>query len=338
MTIPNGLLPGKLPLEAHWKRADHKGMRVDFPRGEFFHEVSDGPQSQYARAHGGSVMVIGDPEPARWVPPKPAPKMGKFRNFPANVDELAARCSANLICTEEFEIIGNHAGGGSIAFPVRLKGSGLLAWVKPAVAAGDNARTAAHEKIVADFAHALGFPVAPVMLSRMTKGHGLPLIVALSFATLKQPTPWNGVAGILSDKHKAALRPQLSAMLALHCWIDDHDHDWNEGNALFECDADGTARTVFYDYGHSLTHQWNPPAAAPVRDWRRRQGPWSHAGQTEINDAIDLIAKLAVNDWRLIIERIPPDCLAPALGGHLITALIERRAHLANFLNIAGAP
>src|SRR5579863_2438401 len=104
-----------------------------------------------------------------------------WRHFSTDLEELARRCIAESFCREEFEIVGTRAGGGSIAFPVRLKVSGRLAWVKPAVAAGDNARTAAHEKIVADLAQEFGFPVAPVMLSRMTQGHGLPSIVALSF-------------------------------------------------------------------------------------------------------------------------------------------------------------
>jgi hypothetical protein len=259
--------------------------------------------------------------------------MPKFRNFPADIEDLAKQCAADPLCTEEFEIIGTRAGGGSIAFPVRLKASGRLAWVKPAVAAGDNARTAAHEKIVADLAYALGFAIAPVALSRMTKGHGLPPIVALSFAALKQPKSWSGVLATLTDTHKAALRPQLSAILALHCWIDDHDHDWNEGNALFECDSNGAARTVFFDYGHSLTHQWTPPAAAPVRDWKRRNGPYSYTEKSEIIHAIEPIGKLAVKDLEAIIKRIPPDCLAPDLGTHLITALDQRRAQLGTLLN-----
>ena len=195
-----------------------------------------------------------------------------FRYFSKDTEALAHACE-ELFCNEEFEIIGNRVGGGSIAFPVRLN-SGALAWVKPAVAAGGNERTAAHEKIVADLAHKLGFAVAPAMLSRQIKGHGLPQVVALSFAALKQPSTWNGVSGRLTDEHKKALSTQLSAILALHCWVDDHDHDWNEGNALFECEANGAARAVFYDYGHSLTHAWNPPTPAPIRDWTRRQGPW----------------------------------------------------------------
>lgn len=264
--------------------------------------------------------------------------MFQIRKFSADVDDLAKQCVSEPLCKEEFEIIGTRAGGGSIAFPVRLKGSGKLAWVKPAVAAGDNARTAAHEKIVADLALALDCPVAPVALSRQTKGHGLPTIVALSFATLKQPKPWNAIIGIMTDAHKAALCPQLSSMLALHCWIDDHDHNWNDGNALFECDADGNARTVFFDYGHSLTHQWKPPAAAPVRDWKSRNGPWSLTEKSRIIHAVERIEKLAVNDLEAIIKGVPDDCLPPDLRKGLFTALVQRRTQLKTLLDLTGAP
>lgn len=263
-----------------------------------------------------------------------------LKNFPAQSEALAKRCASDLFCTEEFDVAGGRAGGGSGAFPVKVNGFVPPAWVKPASDAGDNARTAAHEKIVADIACALGFPVAPVMLSTMTKGKPVPLpgTVALSFGVLTQPKPWNGVAAIMNDDHKAALCPQMSAMFALHCWIDDHDHSWNEGNALFEIHADGTAATVFYDYGHSLTHQWAPPAAAPNRPWQQRQGPWNLAKVPDIIQAVELIEKLAINDLEAIIKRIPHDCLAPDLGSNLITALDERRTQLRNLMNLIGAP
>jgi hypothetical protein len=278
------------------------------------------------------------PLPPQWIPPKPRPLAASIRNFTADVEEMAKEYAADVFCDEEFEIIGGRAGGGSIAFPVRLKTSGRLAWVKPAVAAGQNARTAAHEKIVADVGYALGFPVAPVALNERTKGHGLPEVVALSFATLKQPRPWNGIKGALTNDHKAALSPQLAAILALHCLIDDHDHNWNEGNALFEIESGGAARTVFYDYGHSLTHEWTPPAAAPVRDWAARSEPYNIAENTHIIHAVELLERLAVKDLQAIITRIPVSCLAPDLGKHLITALDARRTQLKTLLNLAGAP
>ena len=91
-----------------------------------------------------------------------------------------------------------------------------------------HALTAAHEKIAADLGHALGLPVAPVLLSKQTKGHGLPNIVALSFATLKQPTQWGAV--VADGGQRADLRPALAGMWGFHCWIDDHDHNWSDGN------------------------------------------------------------------------------------------------------------
>jgi hypothetical protein len=266
--------------------------------------------------------------------------MPKLRNFPANSEALAKRCASELFCVEDFDVAGGRAGGGSGAFPVKVNGFVPPAWVKPAAAVGDNTRTAAHEKIVADIACALTFPVAPVMLSTLTKGKPVPLpdTVALSFGVLGQPKPWSGITAIMSDNHKASLSPQMSAMFALHCWIDDHDHNWNEGNALFECYADGSAAVVFYDYGHSLTHQWTPPGAAPNRNWQQRQGPWSVTKMPEIIHAVELIEKLAINDLEAIIRRIPPNCLAPDLGNHLITALDQRRAQLRGLMNLTGAP
>ena len=101
-----------------------------------------------------------------------------WRRFSSHIEDTARKLAGDLFSTEKFMIVGNRQGGGSIAFPVTLSSSGLRAFVKPAVAAGNNARTAANEKIAADLGYALGLPIAPPILSRETKGHGLPPTVA----------------------------------------------------------------------------------------------------------------------------------------------------------------
>lgn len=269
--------------------------------------------------------------------------MGDFRNFPDS-SETTAKHSTELECTKKFEITGNRLGGASGAYPVKVDGPLCPAWAKPANANADNAHTPAHEKIVADLAHKLGFPAAPVMLSRLTQDKSyqnnpvqLPAVVALSFDVLNQPKPWTKIEPLLNDQHKASLCPQLSAALALHCLVDDHDHDWNDANALFEINDDGTARTVFYDYAWSLSHQWKPPAPPPDRPWARRNGPYALTGEAQIIAAVEQIECLEVTDLKAIIERIPPDCLPADVGKALIDALDQRRTELRKLLNLAGA-
>jgi hypothetical protein len=271
--------------------------------------------------------------------------MWKARDFPQSSEETATRCNGDVLCADGFEITGARRGGGSGAYPVKVTGPSCTAWAKPTTDGGANARAAAHEKIVADLAFKLGFPVAPVMLSRLTKDKkfqgnpvSLPKVVALSFDVFRQPRPWNAIQPLLDDKHKAALCPQLSAALALHCWVDDHDHDWNDGNALFEIDADGGARAAFFDYAFSLSHEWTPPTDAPTRDWKRRNGPYALTETSQIVLAVERIEQLEVNELEVIITRIPADCLPTDLGRSFVTALDKRRKQLRKLLNLAGAP
>ena len=268
--------------------------------------------------------------------------MGKFRNFPENSIDTLKRCT-ELLCAEEFEITGDRRGGASGSYPVKVEGR--TGWVKPANTDAANAGTAAHEKIVADLAYALGFPVAPAMLTRGTKdkkfsGNPVPLptVAVISFDVLSQPKAWAGISANLTDKHKAALAPQLSALLALNCWVDDHDHAWNEGNALFEINDDGTAQAVFFDYAWSLSHQWKPPADPPDRGWKGRNGPYTLTENAHIIAAVEQIEQLAVKELEYTISRIPPDCLPADVGKALIAALVERRKMLRSLLNLTGAP
>jgi hypothetical protein len=125
-------------------------------------------------------------------------------------------------------------------------------------------------------------------------------------------------------------------MWGFHAWIDDHDHNWHEGNALFECHADGTAGTVFYDYGHSLMHQWKPPAPAPVRNWTAKSGPFAMLEAADMSQIIERIEQFPVKDLESIITRIPAECLAPDLGKSLIAGLTDGRAQVGDLLK--GAP
>ena len=71
-----------------------------------------------------------------------------FGNFPANPEDLAKHCAAELMCGEEFDLVGGRQDGGSGAYEVKVKGRyGARAWAKPSTAAGANARAAAHERL-----------------------------------------------------------------------------------------------------------------------------------------------------------------------------------------------
>jgi hypothetical protein len=201
-----------------------------------------------------------------------------MRRFAPHIETLARRCFENPESQEAFTISGAPAGGATTAIPITINANGIRAYAKPARAATDNGACVAHEKIASDIGYKLGLPVAPVLLSRACTGTALPPIVALSYMALPQPRPWGQVS--LSPDELTALRPVLAAMYAFHVWIDDHDHNWN------------VVRTVFIDYTFSLTHQWNPPAAAPVRPWHTMTGPYANTDFGALTAAIGKIERL----------------------------------------------
>ena len=261
-----------------------------------------------------------------------------WRSFSPEIDGWADQCANGLLDENAFDLDGQAVGGGTSAVPIIMRQSNRRAHAKPARVGGDGTAVAC-EKIASDLAFRLGLPLAPVLLSRQTDGKAiqLPGIVALSFHTFAQPRSWNGDFNTIPPDHHARVRKALSAIYVFHAWIDDHDHNWSENNALIEVGANQTS-LVFFDYSYSLIHEWKPPAAAPVRPWATPPQPYAPLEMDAVNAVLERINELRVDDLGAIIGRIPPDCLAPDLRDRLPQALDDRRRALRQLLNLAGAP
>ena len=141
----------------------------------------------------------------------------------------------------------------------------------------------------------------------------------------------------LTPQELDLLRPALASMRAFYCWIDDHDHDWSDGNALLERTSAGEIRAAFIDHSYSLTKAWNPPAPPLVRNWRTMNGPYAQSDIAAMTRIVEQIEQFPLTDLPDIIQKVPPDCLSAAGGDALAHALFDRREQLRGLLNLTGA-
>jgi hypothetical protein len=256
-----------------------------------------------------------------------------MRRFDPDIEGMARECYENPTIKSEFTANGGMQGGGTGSRQAIVRQTGRTAWIKPARAAADNQSCVANEKIASDLAYKLGLPVAPVQIILEHGQADFPAIVVASYAASAQPRPWPvGQLGHLNEDQRRSLAGPLGAMRVFHAWIDDHDHDWNAGNALLDVIDEQTVRPIFIDYSFSLTRQWMPPAPPPARNWNSRNGPYQNLDGPTALAAIDQINQLALNDIEAIIKRVPEAVLSGAAGDALASGLFERRANLKGLL------
>ena len=254
-----------------------------------------------------------------------------LRHFETHIEALAQQCFDQPILDDTFIVEGMPEGGGTSSRRVRVAGTNQRAWAKPARIAPDNLNCVVNEKIASDLAFSLGLPVAPVQIIKRCTVPDFPPVVALSYSALPQPRQWGQVS--VTHSQRKSLASVLGAMFAFHAWIDDHDHNWNDGNALLETSNDGSIRAVFIDYSFSLTRRWNPPAPAPDGRWGQRSGPYLNLDQDAAIATVEAIRQVALSELEDTIAHVPRDCLSEANASALAKGLHERGSTLRALLN-----
>ncbi len=188
---------------------------------------------------------------------------------------------------------------------------------------------AAYEKIVSDLAFLLRLPVPPVTLFLRATAPGLEArhhaVSAVPFAghtswrkTLEQP----GMAAHV----RQFTAPVMSAMAAFDTWVHAHDHCNNPENLLVSPAGEAPA-FAFIDYGQSLLEKWRAGGyktefAAPLYDGGTKMDFCA------LRAAVAAIETIPDASIRAIVERIPPEFLAPAHAQVIIEGLLYRRDHL----------
>jgi hypothetical protein len=268
----------------------------------------------------------------------PAKDKKMWRFFAPHVEEFSAECARNGESTEKFTVTGNPEPGSSGAVPVKME-SGRRAWVKPAGKKGD-AALVGRERLAFVLGNRFKLPIAPVLITRQTSGHAhdLPTMGALSFATLGAGKRWDKLSPAPSPDEIKPLKASFTALHVFHTWIDDHDHRGSGWNFDGERDPDGTIHTSFYDYGHSLTHEWKPPEPPPTRNWANFEGVYAEPCPLALAEIIAQIQVFPLAELEAMVSALPLDCMPPGEGAALASALHERGKQLGALLKFTGTP
>ncbi|WP_443750828.1 hypothetical protein [Asticcacaulis solisilvae] len=176
-------------------------------------------------------------------------------NFHSRIKTLAQDWFDNPLQKFGFTTIGLFSNTATGSCRVSF-GENNIGYIKPNTQSGDSRNLlVAREKIAADLAHALGFPVAPVVI-RMPTGDRWNHPMALSLSCLQSPRPWNPDD---ADLAKMAVA-DLERLRIFWSWIGDVDHNGNRGNLLYERTG-STCRVIAIDHARSMCHscdQYNP--------------------------------------------------------------------------------
>lgn len=257
-----------------------------------------------------------------------------WRNFPADVEALAREWSRCASTTDGWQDHGEWAESESRPRLVYNASLGLYGIAKPGIFKDDGVARAAHEKLAADLAFELDFPVPPAVLWDRSRGqralHGQVVISAWAFP---QPHPWTEARDVLSEPELAFATRCLSAMRVFEAWI--YATDRKLENVLVSHDSDGerTIRMACVDYAFSLTHTWKQID-------EQEPPPWPYAEPEDEAAQRDAIARIEAFGERALarrVVRIPDEFLPRDAKRRVVHKLLERRRHLRALFGVEPA-
>lgn len=194
---------------------------------------------------------------------------------------------------------------------------------------------AAREKIAADLAHDLGFPVPPALL---TRHENRPAVVSL----VMYPTqwPWEQIRSLKLDEETpsaAAMLKELSRaspLLAFDTWLGQVDHgDHNPHNIIWGYNPRRLSESalIFLDYAYSMGFDATSWADRKWETMKVAAFPpliLGHLDGDLLEDAISRIELLTEEAIRDIVSRIEDFWMPPDQREMVQEALIYRRKHL----------
>lgn len=225
--------------------------------------------------------------------------------------------------------IGANQGSDSAPFEIGDQ-NGLRAIAKPGVVKPDVSR-AAHEKIVADLAALLDFPVPPVTLTDLGAGWPGDRYVAISAFAFPSCEPWGPrIEGQMTAAQKSTASAPFSAMRALETLVsaDDRKADHVLVNSSL---GQGPVALGFIDYAFSLSRQWPGPNAAVGAPPLYMPVPFDAA---VAGAACDSIAGLDDLEIKEIVTRIGTDWLPIARRDAILSNLLSRKTQLKTILGL----
>ena len=239
--------------------------------------------------------------------------------------DKAAQWFADPIQTISVTPTGPYSATADGACPVEF-GNREVAYIKPRPGAAHNL-VVAREKIAADLAHLLGFPLAPVVVRTPDPAGGSPHHSAMSLAVFSAARHW-GVGGAA---HLVAAAEILEHLRVFWTWIGDADHNGHPNNLLYSVDA-GVCRVLAIDHSYSLCHgnAANSLAIPASQGYGTIVLPGREVWTAACRDAISGL------DWDKVenVVRRLQAIVTTAEQDRMLKILQERRDNLATFLGL----
>lgn len=247
-----------------------------------------------------------------------------LRGFTASVIGVARQWFEHPIQPIALEQAGLFTETADGASRVVMQG-GRVAYLKPRPQIVANP-VVAREKIVADLAHVLGLPVAPVVVRVATPGDGFQGHTALSLSCLPGARHWDA-GGI---QHIASVAGTLERLRVFWTWIGDYDHNNHGQNLLYEV-SDGHCQVVAIDHSYSLGKDNRAPLEQPASD-----GYGTRDNQECDHPRREMTATIMSLDWgniKEIVQRLS-DILTSEEQGKILEVLEKRRGGLRDLLGM----
>lgn len=228
--------------------------------------------------------------------------VGKFRNFPPELELLADIWSTSAITTDAWNPTGKKWGTNSQPFEVTNQNN-VRGVAKPGALINDRCLRAAHEKIVSDLAYVLGLPVPPVVLWDRGPAHVGDRYTAISAWAFAKANEWQVVKPRLNAAQIEAAKRIAGAIRAFDTWIAASDR---KGDHVLVSDdgAQDTISVAEIDYAFALSYEWCaivPAQANPRTPFPDGVG-FDQGACEEMADNIETLEELRILE---IVNRVP---------------------------------
>jgi hypothetical protein len=254
-----------------------------------------------------------------------------FRCFAPSDEAVADQWFRETITSETWTLGGPIGTGESGSINV-ISAAGRRGACKPAMAA-DGTPRAAHEKIAADLAHQLKLSVPACCLwTEPATG----AIHSISVWAFDQAMKWGEVRAKLTPAFMQNSAPAFSAARVFHTWIDDQDHNGNDGNVIVDiASSDAKPGIAFIDHAFSMSRNpsFGSGAVQPLN---------VHYISQELSngDAIAIMCQY-INDLGAsmiedIVRRVPAEFLPSERADGIIQGLLSRRPELSRVFGVGS--
>jgi hypothetical protein len=254
-----------------------------------------------------------------------------FRCFAKPDEDVADLWSKETLTSEVWTLAGPIGTGESGSIHI-MSEAGLRGACKPAFGP-DGTPRAAHEKIAADLAYQLklSVPACSLWADPQSGGH-----YSISAWAFDQAMKWGEVRANLTLAFLQSAAPAFSAARVFHTWIDDQDHNGNDGNVIVDVSSsDDRPGVAFIDHAFSMSRNPNFASSA-VQPLGVHYVPQDLSDAEAIAKMISYINELEASMIEDIVRRVPTQFLPSERADGIIQGLLSRRPELLRVFGVGS--